>query len=111
MSRRRATRCGSWMGINGKGQGWMGAENLVQILVTRDFILRQKNECNKKRLSAGLSPDPPDYAISFRLGAISLASFGVGDATPKFGEGVGLGVKTQNPATLHKDRQTDRRNT
>ena len=42
------------IGMNGKGQGWMGAGNFVKNL--RYFILRLT--FSRKRLAAGLRPDP-----------------------------------------------------
>ena len=40
--------------MNGKGQGWMGSGNLVKTF--RYFTLRLT--CSRKRLAAGLRPDP-----------------------------------------------------
>ena len=44
------------VGMNGKGQGWMGAGNLVEN--PRCQKLHFKVKMYQKRLAAGLRPDP-----------------------------------------------------
>ena len=46
-------------GMNGKGQGWMGAGNLAKILVAMQ-ILYFEVKMYQKRLAAGFCPDPLD---------------------------------------------------